>query len=437
MLALMSQGNDGTGDMPMSTSLSRGRDRGGVRPALSDVGLGRGGVTLRGTTSGTGPTVLLLHAGGERRSVWAPLLAPITAPGLRAVAYDLRGHGESSGLAASLQTLAEDVRAMIDRERGPVVVVGASLGGLAVLAALAEPSTARRVVGLVLVDVVPDPAPGPARAWLHERGLRRDRAVLVDDILGRGRELLATATGLDMPILLVRGGGRSPLGDDDVDRLQGANPGVMVTVVAGAGHLVARDAPTELAGIVAEHASRWLAADLVVQRAFALQRSLGADRIDHPGGTLLRHLRRVHALAVEWHAAPRAQLAAICHASYGTDGFPHRLLAADERRRLRDVIGPDAEALVHVYGGCDRSRTYPALGTEPLPVVDRYTGAATAISGADLRNFAVLTIVNELDVARHAPLPTSTVAQIRVLVAALAAHAPDEAARALADEALA
>ncbi len=404
---------------------------------MSDVRLGRGGVTLRGTVNGTGPTLLLLHAGGERRSVWDPLLAALNASGLRAVAYDLRGHGESSGLATTLQTLAEDVRAMIDRERAPVVVVGASLGGLAALAALAEPLTAGRVVGLALVDVVPDPTPGPVRAWLDELGLQRDRAVLVDEILARGPQLLATATGLDMPILLVRGGGRSPLGDEDVDRLRGANARVMVTTVASAGHLVARDAPTELAGIVAEHAARWLAADVVVQRAFALQRSLGADRVDHPGGTLLAHLRRVHALAVECHAAPRAQLAAICHASYGTDGFPHALLAGDERRRLRDVIGPEAEALVHVYGMCDRSRTYPALGMEPLPVVDRFTGDVTAIRGADLRDFAVLTIVNELDVARHASLPASTLGRIRVLVAALAAQAPDEAARALADEALA
>lgn len=406
------------------------------RPAVTDVVLERGDVTLAGTASGTGPTVLLLHAGGERRSVWDPLHAPLTAAGLRAVAYDQRGHGESSGLASSLQALGDDVRAMVDRERGPVVVVGASLGGFAGLAALAEPATASRVVGLVLVDVVPDPDPSRVRPWLDARGLLGEAAVLVDDILGRGKQLLATAAALDMPILLVRAG-RSPLGDDDVDRLRCANRRVTVTNVAGAGHLVARDAPIQLAAIVADHAARWLAADVVVQRAFRLQRSLGAERVDHPGGTLLAHLRRVHALAAGWHAAPRVQLAAICHASYGTDGFPHALLSGADRQRLRDVIGAEAEALVHLYGMCDRSRTYPALATDRACVVDRLTGDVTAISGADVRDFAVLTIANELDVARHAWLPASTVAAIRALIAVLAPHAPDEAARALADEALA
>lgn len=177
--------------------------------------------------------------------------------------------------------------------------------------------------------------------------------------------------------------------------------------------------------------------DDVVRRAFELQRTLGAEQIDHPGGTLHAHLRRVHALTVEWNAAPHTQLAAICHASYGTDGFQPALLPTTDRERLRHVIGPDAEALVYLYGACDRVRTYPNLGRQPLPMIDRFTGTSRAIHGAELRDFAVLTIVNELDVARHARLPTSTLRGIRRLVAALASCAPEEAARALADQALA
>jgi pimeloyl-ACP methyl ester carboxylesterase len=404
---------------------------------MSEVVLSRSDATLRGTATGLGPTVLLLHAGGERRRVWDPVVTSLASSGLRAVAFDLRGHGESSGQGTTLDAFAEDVREMICREGGPIVVVGASLGGLAMLAALAEPSVARRVAGVVLVDVVPDPAPGPTRAWLDERGLRRDRTELVEDTLERGPQLLAVTAELDVPVLLVRGGDRSPVPDADVDRLRRANPRVTVIVVPKAGHLVARDAPAELAAILAGHATEWLAAEPVVERAFGLQRALGAHQVDHPGGTLFAHLRRVHALTLEWRASPCAQLAAICHASYGTDGFGHALLARDDRGRLRDVIGRDAEALVHLYGVCDRTRTYPALASEPLRIVDRFTGQPTGIRGAALRDFAVLTIANELDVARHASLQSSTVDEIRKIVAALASHVPTEAAHALADEAFA
>ncbi len=399
---------------------------------MTDITLALDEATLRGTATGSGPTVLLLHAGGEQRGVWAPIAARLAGRGLRTSAFDLRGHGESTGEATTLRSLAGDVAAMVSREPAPIVVVGASVGGLAAIAALADPAAARRVAGLVLVDVVPDIPPARARSWLDYRGLGGRYTYLVEDILGSGPALLATAGALDVPILLVRAGPGSPLSDADADRLRTAHRCVTLAHVPTAGHLVARDAPHELADIVSDHATHWLATDDVIDNAFALQEVLGAERIKHPGGTLLAHLRRVHALTVAWGASPRTRLAAICHASYGTDGFPHSLLPVAERRRLRQVIGSDAEALVYRYGACDRSRTYLELGKGALPVTDRFTGETSSLQGAELHDFAVLTIANELDVARHARPPAADIEQLRRLFAALESYAPDEAAAALA-----
>jgi pimeloyl-ACP methyl ester carboxylesterase len=223
------------------------------QPSL--ITLDRGDAQLHGTVTGTGPTVLLLHAGGEDRSVWAPVAAAL--PLRRSVAYDLRGHGSSTGVANRLQPLAADVTAMIRREPAPVVVVGASLGGLAAIASLGE--SPQDVAGLILVDVVPDPDAARVRAWLDARGLRDHRAELVEDIFEHSHELLAAAANLAVPILLVRGGPSSPLGDPEVERFRAANPAVTVTRVPSAGHLVARDAPDELARIIANQASSWLA----------------------------------------------------------------------------------------------------------------------------------------------------------------------------------
>ncbi|GAB2638516.1 alpha/beta fold hydrolase [Nocardia goodfellowii] len=401
---------------------------------IVDMTLGE--VTLRATVSGTGPTVLMLHAGGERRSVWEPVAARMNTSGLRTVAYDLRGHGESSGRVGTLRAIADDVREMVRREPEPIVLVGASLGGLAAMAALAEPSVMARVAGLVLVDVVPDADPDRVRRWRDDHGLREQFTELVEDILGSSKALLTIAAELDLPILLVRAGRQTPLGDTDVDRFRAANHRVTVTCVPEAGHLVARDAPAELARLVVDHARLWLATDDAVSRAFELQQRLGAGHLDHPGGTLHTHLHRVHALTVEWNATPRTRLAAICHATYGTDGFAHALLPIADRSLLRHVIGSDAEALVYLYGAGDRTRTYPGLGRQPLPIFDRFTGRSRAVQGSELRDFAVLTIANELDVARHAQLPAPVRHGIRSLVAALASYAPDEAAFALADEAL-
>ncbi|MFB6720534.1 alpha/beta fold hydrolase [Kribbella sp. NPDC056345] len=214
--------------------------------------LDREDAQLHGTATGAGPTVLLLHAGGEDRRVWVPIADILNQRGFRAVAYDLRGHGTSTGQATTLEVIADDVTAMIQHEPAPLVVVGASLGGLAAIASL--PHTAGQVAGLVLVDVVPQPDSARVRAWLDDRGLRDERPELVDNILAHGTEPPAIA----VPVLLVRAGPTSPLTDADVDRFHTANPTLTVAHIPSAGHLIAREAPAELAHLITDHATYWL-----------------------------------------------------------------------------------------------------------------------------------------------------------------------------------
>ncbi len=126
----------------------------------------------------------------------------------------------------------------------------------------------------------------------------------------------------------------------------------------------------------------------------------GADAIDHPGGTLGAHLERVQRRLAGLGASTTMQLAARAHAVYGTDGFDVALLGLDERPLLTGVIGPDAERLVYLYAACDRRRTWTALpGT--ARVADRFTGGSHDLDAGRLRDFADLSLVNELDVVEH------------------------------------
>lgn len=137
--------------------------------------------------------------------------------------------------------------------------------------------------------------------------------------------------------------------------------------------------------------------------AAVLLRTRGADGIDHPGGTLLAHLVRVRTLLAEWSAADDVQLAGLCHAAYGTDGFRVALLALDERPVLAQVIGPSAEALVYLYASCDRKHTYAHLAKPVVTFTDRFTGTWHTPAPATLRAFMEITAANELDVLRHNP----------------------------------
>ncbi|MEH1167752.1 DUF6817 domain-containing protein [Micromonospora sp. CPCC 205539] len=126
-------------------------------------------------------------------------------------------------------------------------------------------------------------------------------------------------------------------------------------------------------------------------------RDRGAETIEHPGGTLFAHLCRVQARLAELGHDADVQSAGLAHAAYGTDGFDLALLDWKDRSTLRELIGADAEALVYLYGACDRGRSWQRLATT-REVADRFTGQVVRLDPAQLTPFIELSIANELDV---------------------------------------
>jgi len=138
------------------------------------------------------------------------------------------------------------------------------------------------------------------------------------------------------------------------------------------------------------------------EAVLAWLRARDAESIPHAGGSLYEHLGRV-AGRLAGHGGSEAEcLAALTHAAYGTDGFPVVLLDVVHRAALRDLVGAEAEELVYRYGGCDRGRTWRALPSTGV-IWNRFTGNSAAPTPAELRAFADLSIVNELDVYERSP----------------------------------
>ncbi|MFJ7586430.1 DUF6817 domain-containing protein [Streptomyces sp. NPDC097617] len=137
--------------------------------------------------------------------------------------------------------------------------------------------------------------------------------------------------------------------------------------------------------------------------AVAWLRALGARDIAHPGGTLLAHLERVRELLASWGARPALQRAGLCHAFYGTDGFPTALLPLARRTELAAAIGQEAEGIVYLYAACDRAASYPTLDREEPAFRDRFTGRLHSPAPELRRDLAELSAANELDLARIEP----------------------------------
>ncbi|MFM9034178.1 MAG: alpha/beta fold hydrolase [Mycobacterium sp.] len=134
----------------MSSSLQRFRGDGGLGLVGDEWNADAG------RNSGH-PTVLMLHGGGQNRFSWKNTGQALADRGLHVIALDARGHGDSDRAPDGQYTvdvLAGDIAEVLDQIGRPVVIVGASMGGLTgiVTARRAGP---QRVTGLVLVDVVP------------------------------------------------------------------------------------------------------------------------------------------------------------------------------------------------------------------------------------------------------------------------------------------
>lgn len=129
----------------------------------------------------------------------------------------------------------------------------------------------------------------------------------------------------------------------------------------------------------------------------------GAAELGHPGGTLLAHLRRTHDVLSSWGARPALALAGLAHAAYGTDGFDHGLIDVADRETLAAVVGAEAEEIIYRYGSCERAAVYRQLsaGAPEIVFTDRFTGTSAPAPTSAVRDFAELTIANELDVLAH------------------------------------
>ena len=237
--------------------------------------------------------VVLLHGGGQTRHAWRTTAAKLQVAGWYSVTVDLRGHGESDwspDREYGIDRIADDVIHVVDHLGKAPILIGASLGGLASLAALGRiPELA---LGLVLVDSSPFYQPSGAalvRQFMRshsERGFasleeasdaiaeylpHRRRPVNHDGLQKNLRRvdgryfwhwdpyfipteeivqrravidpvhLGAAACRLRVPTLLVRGGESDVLMEEDAAQFLRLVPHAELATVAGARHMFVGD----------------------------------------------------------------------------------------------------------------------------------------------------------------------------------------------------
>ncbi len=138
--------------------------------------------------------------------------------------------------------------------------------------------------------------------------------------------------------------------------------------------------------------------------ALDLLRELGAMETDHPGGNLYDHLVRVMRRLEEWEADPTVCDAGLMHGLYVSDSSAcplDTMIDLSERSRVAEIIGPQAEDRVYLYGAADLEYTYPRLTKTSGQWRDRFTGDVRTLTTVQISDFMEITVANELDIAGH------------------------------------
>ena len=250
------------------------------------------GLVLRGDGRGDpeGRIVVLLHGGGQTRHAWTETAEALAGAGFRALAFDLRGHGESDWDPEGRYDFphyADDTEQLLQSLPRPAVLVGASLGGIASLVAAGLGPQAC-CAGLVLVDVAPHIEPQGAERVLRFMGARPDGFATLEEVAeavaaynphrrrppdlrnleknlrrradgryvwhwdprflevdrsdrGRSEMMEQAARSLRAPTLLVRGRQSDLLSEEGAQRFLALVPHAQFRDVSGAGHMVAGD----------------------------------------------------------------------------------------------------------------------------------------------------------------------------------------------------
>jgi len=123
----------------------------------------------------------------------------------------------------------------------------------------------------------------------------------------------------------------------------------------------------------------------------------GADAMAHSGSDLLAHLQGVHDLLRGWGAGDALCDAGLFHSVYGTEIFPTGAVPRELRPAVRDLIGEEAETLVHLFGTVARSSIFDAAFDGAPFLLESRSGEQVGVTSAQYTDLAALTVANWLE----------------------------------------
>lgn len=125
---------------------------------------------------------------------------------------------------------------------------------------------------------------------------------------------------------------------------------------------------------------------------------LDVGRFKHVNGSLLSHLKGTYELLSKWGNREALCNAGLYHSIYGTQDFKLQAVTLDERSKIRDIIGEEAERIVFYFSVCDRDYLYTQMGKAGIKYRNSLNGQVELLDSAMTRDLLELTMANELEI---------------------------------------
>lgn len=234
---------------------------------------------------GLGRTVVFAHSLGADQSIWDDVIAALPR-GYGVLTYDLRGHGLSEGVSASIEDLAKELSQLVDAlGLTDVLFCGISIGGMIGQVLCAKrPDVVRGAVfcntaarigtpegWAARIDAVerrglagtadaiignwfgPDYAARTERLALHRAMLSRteDAGYLAACLALRDADVTDHAAEITVPVRCVGGRHDKSVPVERMEAMTAAIPNASLTILEDVGHLVCLEAPLAVVEAIA------------------------------------------------------------------------------------------------------------------------------------------------------------------------------------------
>jgi hypothetical protein len=155
---------------------------------------------------------------------------------------------------------------------------------------------------------------------------------------------------------------------------------------------------------------------MIEQKYLDLLQELRTDKSSHSGRTLWEHLKGTYALLESWENPNYVCIGGLFHSIYGTQYYKVQSANLEDRKRIADIISPQAEELAYLFCSTERAGLFTEAD-QPRPVlVDATTQTLVSVNIATLGALIEIEVANCMEQIKPDTVSAKRIDRMRLML---------------------